>query len=288
MAQLNTTWTHIRRSPYQAFAAIFILMQTFFVVSVFTFVIFGSARIVAHFESIPQVIAFFREEANQNEIKALEKEVSNSGKASKLKFVSKQEALAIYRQQFKDDPLLLELVTADILPASLEISTYKIEDLAAVADMLNRAPVVKEVVFQKDLVSTLMTWTTAIRNIGVVLIAVFALDSILIMAIVIGIKVSRKRQEVEIMRLLGATNWHISWPFVLEGIIYGVVGAFVGWGIATVVLWYATPYLATFLRNIPLLPVSHIFLLSVLAAELILAIILGAISSFFAVLRFLK
>lgn len=288
MAHFSTTWKHVRRSPYQAFAAILIMTVTFFTISIFTFLIFGSSRVIQFFESKPQVTSFFKEEAKQGDIDNLEKQLSNTGKVSSMKFVSKQEALQIYKEQNKNDPLLLDLVTADILPASLEVSTFKIEDLPAISDSLKRSPLVQEVVFQKDVVATLTTWTNALRKIGVVLIIGLATVSIFIMATIIGIKISQKREEIEIMRLLGATKWYISFPFVLEGIFYGMMGALFGWMLATGGLIYASPFLSSFLRGIPILPVPWTSLFQLLGAEFLLAIILGTFASRLAVVRYLK
>ena len=163
MKALSTTWRNIRRSPYQAVAAIFVMMLTFLAFSIFALIIFGSTRIVDYFESKPQVTAFFRDEAKQADIEDLGNSLKESGLISEVKFVSKEEALSIYKEQNKDDPLLLDLVTAEILPASLEIATYNIEDLALVSDTLKKSTIVQEVVFQKDVVSTLSSWTSALR-----------------------------------------------------------------------------------------------------------------------------
>lgn len=292
MGFLRTTLHHIRRSPYQAFAAVLIMMQTFFVVSFFTFVILGSARIINYFESLPQVTVFFKNEAKQENIDALRQQIQATGKVSKINFVSKQEALKIYQEQNKDDPLLLDLVTADILPASLEISAVKIDDLASISEMLKNSTFIEKIIFPKDVISTLTAWTAALRKVGLALIAVLVLDSILIMIIITGIKISQKKEEIEIMRLIGATNWYVRWPFIFEGIFYGVVGAFLGWAISALALWYAMPFLSSFLRGIPIFPssptVMFIFLLELLGIEVLLAIVIGAFSSFLAVLRYLK
>lgn len=288
MRSLNTTIRHIRRSPYQAIAAILIMTVTFVTISVFTFLILGSSKIISYFESKPQVTAFFKDTAKQENIRALEDQLRQSGKVSKMKFISKDQALKIYKQQNKSDPLLLDLVTADILPSSLEISTYKIEDLGSVYDTIKQSPFVQEVIFQKDVVSTLTSWTNSLRKIGIVLIIVLSLISIFIMMTIIGIRISQKKDEIEIMRLLGAGGWYIRWPFIFEGILYGVVGAFFAWIIASAALLYETPFLESFLKGIPVLPVQYVFLLEVLGAELILAVLLGAAASFIAVLRYLK
>lgn len=285
---LKTTWQHMRRSPYQAMAAVAIMMLTFLAVSVFTFLVLGSSQIINFFESKPQVTAFFHDDAKQSDIDALTQQLKSSGKIATVKFVSKEQALKIYQQQNKSDPLLLDLVTADILPASLEISTYNLEDLTGISDSLKKNPIVQEVVFQKDIVSTLTTWTNAIRILGVILIAVLAGVSIFIMATIIGIKISQKREEIEVMQLLGATKWYISWPFIFEGISYGLLGTIVGWLLSSVALLWATPFLEEFLRGIPVLPVQWYIFALLLFGEWILAIILGTFASMLAVRRYIK
>ncbi len=288
MKFIKSSLRNIRRSPYQAFAAVLIMMLTFLTISFFTFLLTGSSRVINFFESKPQVTAFFKNETKQNDINALESQVKNTGKVSSVRFVSKQEALKIYREQNKDDPLLLDLVTADILPASLEISTFKISDLSGISETLKGSPDVSEVIFQKDIVSTLVSWTAAVRKIGIGLIIVLSLVSTFIMITIIGIRISQRKEDIEIMRLIGASDWYIRWPFLFEGMFYAVIGAAIGWTIASLVLWYSTPFLSSFLRGIPILPVSPIFLFEVLLAELIFAMILGFLSSFLAVLRYLR
>lgn len=288
MKIFRTSWHNIRRSPYQAVAAILIMMLTFLVISFVTFILFGSSKTIQYFESKPQVTAFFRSEAKQEDINSLENQLRKNSKVASVKFVSKEDALNIYREQNKNDPLLLDLVTADILPSSLEISAVRIEDLAEINSALKNSPLVSEVVFQKDVVSTLSSWTSALRKIGLGLIVILSLVSIFIIVTIIGIKISQKREDIEIMRLIGATGWYIRWPFIFEGMFYGVSGAILGWVIASGSLWYATPFLSSFLRDVPIFPLSMLFLFELLAAEIVLAIVLGSFASFLAVLRYLK
>lgn len=291
--QLRTTWNHIRRSPYQAFAAIFILTQTFFVISLFTFLIVGSGKILNYFESKSQISAYFKDNATQANIDILKSKLKETGKIADLRFVSKQQALAIYKEQNKNDPILLELVTPDTLPASFEISTIHIEDLGGIADILKSSSIVNEVIYQKDVVKKLSNWTNALREIGIGLITILTLDSIFLMVIIIGIKISQKKEEIEIMRLLGATNWHISLPFIIEGIFYGVIGAFVGWlfSSVTVSMLTGSTFVIGFLED-PLLiseiSFSPVFSVIILGGELFLAILLGALSSYLAARRYLK
>ena len=288
MKFIKSSLRNIRRSPYQALAAVLIMMLTFLTISFFTFLLAGSSRVINFFESKPQATAFFKNEAKQSDINTLESQIKNTGKVSSVRFVSKKEALKIYKQQNKDDPLLLDLVTADILPASLEVSAFRISDLSGISETLKGSSIVQEVIFQKDIVSTLVSWTAAVRRIGISLVIVLSLVSTFIMITIIGIRISQRKEDIEIMRLIGASNWYIRWPFLFEGMFYAVIVAVIGWTIASLALWYSTPFLSSFLKGIPILPVSPIFLFEVLLAELILAVILGFLSSFLAVLRYLK
>src|SRR5258706_6585522 len=129
MAHFKTTWHHVRRSPYQALAAILIMMLTFLAVSVFTFLITGSSRVITYFESKPQVTAFFKDDAKQSDIDTLKSKLNATGKVAGMEIVSKPDAIQNYREPNKSDPLLLELVTADMLPSSLEISAINLTDL---------------------------------------------------------------------------------------------------------------------------------------------------------------
>lgn len=288
MKTAKQAWKHIRRSPYQALAAVMIMMLTFLVISIFTMIVVSSSQIISYFESSPKVTAFFKEGTQQQNIDALAESLKSSGKVSSVKFVSKEEAFKRYSNWNKNNPVLLDLVNADILPPSLEISTHKIEDLDEVAKTLKSSSDVSDVVFLKDVVSTLISWTDAMRKIGLAVVIVLAIVSIFVMTTIIGFKISQKREEIEIMRLLSATNWYIRWPFLLEGMFYGIFGAVIGWLMTFALTFYARPYLLSFMKDIPLVTLSPTFLFALLMVEIGLAIMLGVIASFMAVLRYLK
>lgn len=285
---LSTAWTHVLRSPYQALAAIGIMTLTFFIASVFVLLAAGSSTILHYFETRPQVTAFFEDEVTLVQVEDLRTRLLATGKIDEAKYVSKEEALAIYREQNKDDPLLLEMVTANILPASLEVSTKDLSYLGEVADLLRQEPGVEEVTFQEEVVEALRNWTTSLRIIGLVLISFLGLVSFLIILVIVGMKVAMRRQEIKILRLIGATAAYVRTPFVLEGIFYGVGGAVLAWLLVYILLLYATPFLVEFLAGIPLFPVSFLFMLIVLGGELLFGALIGSLGSLVAVRRYLR
>lgn len=288
MSALNTSWKHIRRSPYQAMAAIFIMAQTFFVISVFTFLFFGSFITIRYYETRPQLAVFFTEEAKDEEIKNLETQLKATGKISKLTFVDKQEAFNRYKK-LSTDPIELELVDPSILPRSFDITTHNLGDQIELARELKSNTAVSSVAFPRDAIEGFIRFSNVLRQLGAAASIILAVDSIFLIMLITSMKISGKREEIEILKLLSATNWYIRWPFIYEGIFYGVTGAVIGWLMATVGLLYIEPFLRSQLPpDIPLFPISPLFLLWVLGAELVVAVILGAFSSILSALKYLK
>ncbi len=279
---------NIRRTPYQAMAATMIMFLTFLTLLLFILIALGSQKILQYYESKPQAIAFFKDNATGDDVKAIESALKQTGRVKDLRFVSKDEALQIYRDRNKNNPTLLELVTANILPASLEISTLTPADLSSVADILNQEPVVEEVVVPEDVIQTLTKATGIIRWVGGVSVGFLVGFSILVILMIIGFKIRIKRNEIEIMRLLGASTWFVRAPFIWEGITYAVIGATAAWIATYGVSWYFTPFLQPSLSEIELLPVSPLVMIELLGVALIFAFIIGFIGSFSAVRRYLK
>jgi cell division transport system permease protein len=288
MNPLSSALVTMRRSPYQSLASIVILSFTFFVAYVFSFFLVGSEVVLRFFETRPQVIAFFEIEADPGQINELGKQIKEKDYVSEIKLVSKEEALMIYQEENKDDPLLLELVTAQILPASIEVSGYNIDDLVKIKGDLEKFDNVDEVILQQDIIESLSGWTSSIRMVGLVSVILLGFVSLLIMIVVIGMKVVAKRPAIAIMSLIGATKWFIKSPFVFEGIMYGLVSSLIGWGLSFVGLLYITPWLKEFLGTIPIFPIAPAFYALQLSIGTLGGILLGAFAGSIAVGRMIK
>jgi cell division transport system permease protein len=286
--KLYSTLKHIRRSPYQALAAVSVLTITFLAASILALLSLGSQQILLYFETRPQVTAFFSDTATQQDITSLKEKLDSSQIVSSTKYVSKDEALSIYKEQNKNDPLLLEMVTAEILPASLEVAGINAQVLPEIAELMTNQPGVEELAYQKDVVDALKNWTKSIRIAGISLVTFLTVTSIFVMVIIISMKISIRRREISILKLLGASPWYIKSPFLIEGLIYGVSAAVIAWGITYVLLLYSTPFLVSFLAEIPLLPVSPLTMLALLLVAVLFSVVIGSISSLIAVHRYLK
>lgn len=297
MPVIREVRTHIRRSPYQAMAAVLTMFLTFLVGGVFFLATVASVIVLGYFEGKPQVTVFLTPKAGKIEAENLTAKLTATGKVASTHYVSKEDALEIYRQQNKSDPLLLEMVTADILPASLEVSANDPQYLADLAKVIEGSEGVDEVVYQRDVVDSLLSWTNAIRLVGGVLALLLVFDSLLIIGTVIAMKIALKRDEIEILTLVGATPWAIRFPFIVEGGFYGFFGAGLASLILVGVMIWLRPYLFAFLGTIPTFRLllenfsSPVFLTSsavFLAGNMAVGFILGAMGSGIALRRYLK
>ena len=283
---LSYSFKNIRRAPFQALGSVFVLVLTFTAALLFVLVSLGSQVLLQYFETRPQVTAFFTDKIDEISILQVKQQLENQPYVSAVTYVSKNEALDLYKEQNKDDPLLLEMVTADILPASLEVSAKSVDFLPKINDDLKKIVGIDEVVYQKDVIEALQKWTKGIRTGGLVLVGFLIATSMLITSVLISMKVAQKRQEIKIMRLLGATPWFVRGPFIFEGAIYGVVSALIAWIILYISLLYATPLLVSFVGAIPLLPVPIVTMMWLLGGSIGVGFFMGTVSGSISTSRF--
>lgn len=285
--QLSLAWHHIKRSPYQAIAAVMVMTLMMFVGIAFLLLSLGMQQMLVYLEQKPQVIAFFDNTiTSADQVQDLADKILVANPQVKVRFVSKEEALQIYQEKYKPDPLLLELVTANALPASLEVSAKNIADLPKVYEMLKEADNIESISYQKNIVDSLISVLDKIRKGGLIAISFLVTTTLLTIITIIGMKISLRKSEVEIEKLVGASSWFIYAPFLLEGFFYGFLGTLISWVLIYFLLWVSTPHLLPFLGGLTILPVSPLFMLMVLIGGVIVGGLVGIIGSFLAVWRY--
>jgi cell division transport system permease protein len=295
---LKTAFSNIRRSPFQAFAAIFVLSVTFFVVTLMSLMVYASNNVLTYFETRPQIIAFVKDEIKAEEVAALQYKLESDERVKEVKYVTKEQALEIYKEATADNPLLSELVSPSIFPASLEFS---LNDLAYAEDIIGETKneeIVDQVGFTasigredalQDSVDRLKTLTLYTRFGGGVFAIILTITSLLVLLIIISMRITTRREEVEVLDLIGATRGFIRKPLVLEAITYAVVGVFLGWVVALILVLYSTPAVLSYFNEIAVLPRETLSLFGifgmVLGIELLVGIFLALIGSSLAISR---
>ncbi len=288
MKALNSALVAIRRSPYQSTLTIFILTITFFVAYCFSLLSIGSEKVLSFFETQPQVIAFLKLEAKSEDVEKISQKMKEKVYVKEVKVVTQEEALQIYQQENQDDPLLLELVTEEILPSSVEVAAIDAESLETIKNDLKEESMVEDVALQEDVINNLVRWTNAMRIIGLFLLGTLTATSFLMIMTTISMKISAKRKNIQIMKFVGASNTYVSRPYLLEAIITSGMANILAFAVYGAMMLYANPHLENFLAGIIDLPIAWQFFAYQFTAGLGLAILLGIIASQSAVARMLK
>lgn len=287
---LKLAWQRLIRSPYQAASAISLLTMTLFLAGVFIILAAGSEAVLRHFETQPQINAFFAADyvPPPQEIDRISSQLQATGLVDSVKYVSKEDALAIYKQLNQSDPLLLEAVTANILPASLEVTATHPRSLKILADLLKQESKIDDVRFAEDIVANISRWTTSLRLVGISLVSVHLVISFSIILLIIGLKVRSRSEEIHVLQLIGASTGYIAAPFVWEGIIYGLVSAVVAWLSLFIILLYSMGFWVSFLAGIPILPPPVWFLVALGGGLSLTGMAVGGLGGAIAAHRFLK
>lgn len=280
---------HIRRSPLQSLAAVLVMILNFFLATCLVVLVFAFTSLLSYFETRPEVTAFLNDKADVVQIEALQKELNSTEGVKETRFVSKEEALEIYRDQNKNNPLLLEMVSASILPASIEISAVSPDYLGQVAEKLKgKTAVIEEVVFQKDMVEKLTFWVNTIRTIGIGFVSLLSFIAIVMVVTIIGMKIASSKDEITALRSLGATDFYIQSPFLLEGIFYGVTGFLVSWLTVFGAVFYFRGVINAFFQPVSVLPDKPVMVLLIFILGLLASFLFGLLSSWIATKRYLK
>lgn len=298
---MNTALKNIRRTPFQALSAVFVVSITLFVVGIFSLVTLASHTILLNFETKPQIIAYLKDGHTTDQVAGLISSLTSTQGVKNAIYISKQDALELYKKSVGNDPILLGtvtdwgIVTADILPASVEITASNPRTFETIVSILEKSDIIsetptgnREIDFPQDVISELTKWTNAIRMAGLLLIVALTIVCILTIMIIISMKISSRRVEIGTLKLLGAQNFYIIKPYLLESVIYGVVGAFFGWVMSYTTLLYSTPFLAPRLGGVVSFPVRPEIVFGLLLSLLVFGLILSTISSLFAAARFVK
>ena len=233
-----------------------------------------------------ELSVFMLPDAAPAQSEAVERELSQMPEVNRFTFVDQNEAFEEFKQMFANSPDLVESVEPKDLPPSYRVVPKRAEFVDVVGSRFEKRPGVKEVVFARDVVDTLLKVTRALQ-IGIVTVAgVLLLSAVLLILNTIQMAIFARRREVAVMKLVGATNWFIRIPFMLEGMVQGIVGATAAFAVVALVRnLLAGAVGENTLGNQLLPPTSDVIGTGLFV--LFAGAVIGAVGSAFAVRRFL-
>ena len=212
-------------------------------------------------------------------------------------YISSAQALELFKQRHANDPLIqesLSQLTENPLPPTLQVKAKELEQYPYIVNELNKSEYqqfIKDVNFEDNrvVIERLSRILDIVKKAGVTLAIIFAVIAILVIFNTIRLTIYNRREEVEIMRLVGATNWYIRWPFIIESMLYGVVATIVTMFLTIPVYQYIIPRMNTYLGVDPgTQGFVHFGLPVLFLIQLFVALFLGILSSMIAIRRYLK
>lgn len=297
---INAGIINFVRNAWLAIAAMAVMIITLTIVlfSVITNATFGNT--IKQITDRIDVSVYLNDSTDQARGQAFAEELRSLPNAESVTYLSKDQALQRYRDINANNPELLSAVneTDNPLPATIQIKPRDLDKIQDIRDFLNRPENVtlwEDVSYRddrKEAIDKIAHATNLLQRAGLVAVLVFSVISMLIIFNTIQMAIFNRREELTIMRLLGATTWYIRGPFVVETVIYGILSAIIS--ILIINMLFAAASQALQATSLGLLDINYSaeYFKSnfwwLLLMQLLLGILIGAVSSIIATRRYLK
>ncbi len=277
-----------KRNNWMALASVLTVTISLFILGMFFIIILNLNQMASNLESQVQISVYLKNGLSQKETQALGKKIAALNGIETVKYVSKAQAMERFQKQLGDQKYLLTaLDNTNPLPDSFEITVENPNTVKDIAEKIQSFSGVDTAVFAQDVVEHLFDIARMIRIIGFSIMAVLAGATIFIISNTIRLTVFARRREIAIMKYVGATDWFIRWPFLLEGVLLGFIGGIIAAFLLNITYTALTEKIYHTIAFFPLIAL-YPFLHYVALSTILSGIAIGALGSTISIKRFLK
>lgn len=287
---ITEAFKSIFRNGWMSMASVGVVIITLFVLGSFMLLNYNIGYLSSDIKSQIEVIAFVDEGVNRSQIDQLYIKIESLEEAKEVTFVSREEALKRLKTQMGEQAYLLEGYGEqdnNPLRDSFEVKSSVPEEVPELARKIKLLPGVVRVDYGGEILDKLFSVTSILNWVGLAFMIGLGISATFLIANTIKLTVFTRKQEINIMKMVGASDWFIRWPFVIEGLVLGVLGSLV----PVAGLYYGYQYVVGWVSfNIPflgLMPPTEVFQY-LLQTLFILGIGLGGLGSSFSLRKFLK
>jgi cell division transport system permease protein len=251
---LRRAWQGFWRNGLMSLAATATMIFMLLLLAGFWIVQSGLTAGLQYVEQKVQVVAYLKDEATVDDVDTAVARLTAMPEVKTVEYVTKDAALERFRKNLaeRNQPDLTTSLDSNPLPASIEVYLVDPLDFAAVVALLKEAPGVDRVEEVQRLVDRVVAVTTVIRTAGVVILVLVGFTVLFIIVNTIRLAVTSRAEEIEIMRLVGASDAFIRWPFIFEGALVGLLGAVVTLAILAAAAGPLASVMYGFFRVLPL------------------------------------
>lgn len=252
--------------------------------------------LIVTLEEKVDMAVYFSQEPSNEEILTIQRELFQLPEVKKLEYISKEDALEKFVQRHKGEKVImesLEEVGGNPLLPSVNIKAWEAWQYAAISSFLDTASfrgLIAKVDYsqKKPAIERLFALTSNINATGMILSAVLAVVAVLLAFNTIRIAIYNSREEIETMRLVGASNWFIRGPFLVQGVIAGVLAVLITFLLSSVIVLFLSPKIEILIPGLGLSSYFFGNFLFILFLQLSAGVGLGIIASWLAIRRYLK
>lgn len=280
----------LKRNRTVSFASVATVAATLFILGVFLLIVFNVNAGVQELGSKLQVKIYLKDDATIADKSAIDKTLNNVQGVSEIKFENKSDALEKVKKQFGEDSksLVQGLEKSNPFPNAYVVRVEKpelVNNVVKAAQGLKGIEKIKDV---REIVDKIINITNTLKIIGLALFVILISVSLFLIGNTIKLTLYSRKKEIGIMKFVGATDWFIRWPFIIEGMILGISGAMISTG----VLYYAYRILfrkyATVLSGVGFNLINPHFILSTTLWQFMLGgLVIGALGSILSIRKFL-
>ena len=285
---IKETYKSIRRNGFMSFASISTVAVSLLVLGMFLMIFLNTNNLAQYLENQVQISVYMQDSATDKELASVKDKLTKMPGVVKVTQVSKQEALERFRKRLGDqDQLLNSLGKENPFPNSFEVQVDNPERIKVLTPQIGQLNKVETAKFGQEVVEHLFQLTKILRFGGILLVVFLAMATLFIISNTIRLTVFARRKEVIIMKYVGATDWFIRWPFILEGMTLGLFGAVVAFILINSIYSGLLTRIHATLAFLPLLPTSPLLFyvdLFLLAA----GTGIGALGSYISLRKFLR
>lgn len=242
------------------------------------------------------VSVYFNPTISEDQIFRVQRSLKMLDDVKGVEYVSQAEALVRFKDKHQDNATLLrsldELETNPLQP-SLNVKTYSASQYEAIVNFLEKGTFKDDIIKinyrqNKDLITRFSNMTKNIEYGAWIVTAILAFLAILVSFNTIRLAIYNWRNEIGVMKLVGASNWYVRGPFLVEGILYGISAALISLFVTFLIVYLLSPKVTIFFPGVNLWHFLNSNLISILLGQLVVGIFLGVISSAIAIRRYLE
>lgn len=293
----KTGFCNFWRNAWLSSITVSIMAFTLFIIGSLLLLNAAADDILDNLQERIGISVYFKPNTNEAEILKIKDELLNLPEVKDIDYISQEQALVRFREKHKDNALINQSLTEldeNPLEAILNIKAKQAGFYSAIASFLETSrfqPLISSINYkqdQKEIIERFSSISDAVRRGALILSIIFAIIALTVAFNAIRLAIYDYRQEVEIMRLVGAKNWFIQGPFVVSGMLYGIFGAIFCLGFLYLGAYILSPKLTNFLPQANLIWYFNHNILLIAGLIFISGIILGVSSSLIAIRKYLK